>query len=370
MKILQIIYESFGSPFGFGGAGVRAYEIYKRLQERHDITLLCMKYPGAADGERNGLKHIFVGTESGSLTKSVLAYTVKAAQFVREHADDFDVIIENFLPSTPFFSKYLTKKPVILQVQGIMEKHSLKKFSPLYSVPMFAAERFYPGLYDRFIFVSEITRQKVLERVRGPVKSCHVIPNGIDEALLKIVPEEQDYILFLSRIDIYTKGLDLLVKAFTTISEKYRGLRLVLAGYAFDKVGSLLSGVPSPLRARIEYAGFVSGEEKINLLSRAKLFVLPSRHESAPISILEAAACGKPVIVSDIPELSFVQDAGFGLTCPAGSVEGLTQQIDFLLADSSHRTTMGIKGRIYASTFLWGRLADEFEEAARGTAFV
>ena len=33
MKILQIIYESFGSPFGFGGAGVRAYEIYKRLKD-------------------------------------------------------------------------------------------------------------------------------------------------------------------------------------------------------------------------------------------------------------------------------------------------------------------------------------------------
>jgi hypothetical protein len=38
MKILQLIYESFNSPFGFGGAGGRAYEIYKRLTERHDIT--------------------------------------------------------------------------------------------------------------------------------------------------------------------------------------------------------------------------------------------------------------------------------------------------------------------------------------------
>jgi hypothetical protein len=95
MKILQIIYESSGCLFGFGGAGVRAYEIYKRLKDRHDITLLCMKYPGAEDGEREGLKHVFVGTESRSLTRSVLAYTVKAAQFVRKHADNFDVIIEN-----------------------------------------------------------------------------------------------------------------------------------------------------------------------------------------------------------------------------------------------------------------------------------
>jgi len=362
MKILQIIYESPGCPFGFGGAGVRAYEIYKRLKDRHDITLLCMKYPGAEDGEREGLKHVFVGTESRSLTMSVLAYTMRAAQFVRKHADNFDVIIENFLPSTPFFSKFLTRKPVILQVQGIMEKHSLKKFSPLYSLPMYAVEQFYPGLHDRFIFVSDITKKKIMERVKRQVSSCHVIPNGIGEDLLNVVSEEGDYILFLSRIDIYTKGLDLLVKAFANISQTYPDLRLVLAGYEFDSVDSLLSELSPSLRSRIEYAGFVSGEGKINLISKAKLFVLPSRHESAPISILEASACAKSVVVSDIPELSYVLDAGFGLSFPSGSVEGLTEKIDFLLRDSATRANMGSKGREYAGQFLWSRIVQQFEE--------
>ena len=363
MKILQIIYESTGNPFGFGGAGVRAYEICKRLQGRHDITFLCMKYPGAINCSIDGLKHIFVGAESRSLTRSVLEYTIKAAQFVRKHGDDFDVIVENFLPSTPFFSKFITRKPVILQVQGIMEKHSLKKFSPLYSVPMYSVEQFYPGLYDRFIFVSEVTKKKIMQRVKRKVASCHVIPNGIDEALLKIVPGEKDYILFLSRIDIYTKGLDILVKAFATISRTHPGMRLVLAGYAFDQVDALLTGLPSSLRERIQYAGFVSGEEKMNLLSNAKLFVLPSRHESAPISILEAAACAKPVIVSDIPELGFVREAGFGLSFSSGSVDGLTRQIDFLLGDSTARVAMGSRGREYAGQFLWDRIALQFEDS-------
>jgi glycosyltransferase involved in cell wall biosynthesis len=362
MKILQIIYESPGCPFGFGGAGVRAYEIYKRLKDRHDITLLCMKYPGAEDGEREGLKLVFVGTESKSLTRSVLAYTMRTAQFVRKHADNFDVIIENFLPSTPFFSKFLTRKPVILQVQGIMEKHSLKKFSPLYSLPMYAVEQFYPGLHDRFIFVSDITKKKIMERVKGQVTSCHVIPNGISEELLHVVPEERGYILFLSRIDIYTKGLDILIKAFEKLSNPYPSLRLILAGYEFDRFDLLLSGLPSSLRERIEYAGFVSGEEKINLLSKAKLFVLPSRHESAPISILEAAACAKPVIVSDILELDFVEEAGFGLSFPSGSVEGLTEKMDFLLRDAQTRTDRGRKGREYAGQFLWSSIAQQFEK--------
>ena len=365
MKILQIIYESPGCPFGFGGAGVRANEIYKRLKDRHDITLLCMKYPGAEDGEREGLKHVFVGTESRSLTKNVLAYTIKTAQFVRKNANNFDVVIENFLPSTPFFSKFLTRKPVILQVQGIMEKHSLKKFNPLYSLPMYAVEEFYPGLHDRFIFVSDITKKKIMERVKRQVSSCHVIPNGIGEELLNVVPEERDYILFLSRIDIYTKGLDILIKAFEKLCKRYPALRLILAGYQFDKVDSLLSGLPSSLRERIQYAGFVSGEEKIDLLSKAKLFVMPSRHESLPISILEAAACAKPVIVSDIPELGFVSESGFGLSFPSGSIDGLAEKSDFLLRDAETRSDMGRKGREYAGQFLWDRIALQFEDALR-----
>jgi glycosyltransferase involved in cell wall biosynthesis len=367
MRILQIIYESSGSPFGFGGAGVRAYEIYRRLKNDHDITLLCMKYPGAKSGDHEGLHHIFVGTESRSLARSVLAYTIEAARFVRNHAEAFDVIVENFLPSTPFFSKFLTRKPVILQVQGIMGEHSLKKFSPLYSLPMYAVEQFYPRLHDRFIFVSAVTKEKIMGKVKRQVKSCDVIPNGVGEELLHVIPEEKDYLLFLSRIDIYTKGLDLLVKAFEKISLRYPELRLVLAGYEFDRVASLLSGVPDSLKKRIEYAGFAAGDAKIRLLSGTKLFILPSRHESFPVSIMEAAACGKPVVVSDIPELRHVPEAGFGVTFPNGSAEGLAEKIELLLADAPKRETLGRCGRDYARKLQWDTIAIHFMDALKST---
>jgi glycosyltransferase involved in cell wall biosynthesis len=367
MKILQIIYESSGSPFGFGGAGVRAYEIYRRLKNEHDITLLCMKYPGAKDGDHEGLHHVFVGTESRSLARSVLAYTIEAARFVRNHAEAFDVIVENFLPSTPFFSKFLTGKPVILQVQGVMGKHSLKKFSPLYSLPMYAVEQFYPRLHDRFIFVSDVTKEQIMGKMKRAVKSCHVIPNGIGEELLHVVPEEKDYLLFLSRIDIYTKGLDILVRAFEKISLRHPELRLVLAGYEFDNVDMLLSDVRDSLRKRIEYAGFAAGDEKVRLLSGAKLFILPSRHESFPVSILEAAACGKAVVVSDIPELRHVPEAGFGLTFPSGSAEGLAEKIDLLLMDVPKRETLGRCGRNYARKFQWDAIAIHFRDALKSS---
>lgn len=362
MKILQIIYESFDNPFGFGGAGVRAYEIYKRLNNKHDITLLCMRYPGARDGKVQGLRHIFVGAESPNLAKSVLSYTAGAANFVRKHGKEFDIIVENFLPSMPFFSRFLTKTPVLLQVQGIMEKHSFKKTNLFYSVPMYFFERFYPSLYDKFIFVSDITKDKVMKRVGGNVKLCQVIPNGIGMELLTLTPSEGDYILFFSRIDIYTKGLDILMSAFRLISPEFPGLRLILAGYEFDSYARLVSGLPADVRGKVEYAGFLTGDEKNRLLAGAKIVILPSRHESSPISILEAAACGKPLITSDIAELSFVEKNNMGVTFLSGSVKGLKEQMELLLRDAGLRRRLGIHGREYSGNFLWDDIAVEFEK--------
>ncbi len=367
MRILQLIYESLGSPFGFGGAGVRAYEIYKRLKDRHDITLICMKYPGAKDGEIDGLKHIFLGTESRTLSKSVFAYTVRTSNFIKKYGKNFDVIVENFLPSTPFFSRFLTKTPVILQIQGIMGKHSFKKFAPYYSIPMYLVERFYPSLYDRFIFVSDVTKQKVMSKInnKNGIRFSPVIPNGINKELLNIDSKEDDYILFMSRIDVYTKGLDLLIEAFKSVASEFPSIKLILTGYEFDKFDKLLSGLSASLKNRIRYAGFLTGDEKVSLLSRAKLFVLPSRHESAPVSILEAAACGKPLIVSDIPELRFVSEEGFGLNFHCDKASCLSEKIKLLLNNKDMRISMGQKARRYAERFSWDKIAIDFENALK-----
>ncbi|MBF0317314.1 MAG: glycosyltransferase family 4 protein [Nitrospirae bacterium] len=371
MKILQIIYESIGSPFGFGGAGIRAYEIYKRLMTRHDITLLCMRYPNARDGYQEGLRHVFVGIQSKILTTSVFMYTVKAGNYVRKHGGDFDVIVENFLPSTPFFARYLTNTPVILQVQGIMERHAIRKFNPLYSVPMYGVEQFYPGLYDRFIFVSDVTMHKVTSRMNKKYPNCIVIPNGTDERFLNTQgascssnnrAEDNDYILFFSRIDTYTKGLDLLMRAFEEISPRYPTLGLILAGHETDPVAKLCRDLAPSVRRKVTYAGFVSGDDKARLLSGARIFVLPSRHESSPISIIEAAACGTAIVVSDIEELAFVEKHHMGVSFRCGDHKALSAALIRLLDDNPLRLSLGEAARGYAKTLLWDNIAHTYED--------
>jgi len=356
MKILQLIYESQGSPFGFGGAGVRAYEIYKRLRNRHQVTLICMKYPGVADRLIEDIPHRFVGTESRDLVKSVLAYTIKAAEYVRRRGHQYDIIVENFLPATPFFSKYLTATPVVLQLQGLWGRNHLRKFNPVFGLPLFAVEKFYPLLYDHFVLVTEVNMNR---RIRASGKYC-VIPNGIDRELLKSREPEGDYILFLSRIDIHQKGLDVLVDAFAQVARRF-DCRLLFAGHETNSINHLLLGLPAHLRDRVEFAGFVSGADKVRLLSRAKVFVMPSRYEAHPISVLEALGCGRPVVVSDIPEFEYISRSGVGLTFANGSAADLAAKISRLLADPALRQSFGPKGRHYATGLLWDELANRFE---------
>jgi len=358
MKILQIIYESRFSPFGFGGAGVRAYEIYNRLSNRHDITLLCMKYPGAMDGTIYGLEHKFVGTESRSLYQSVLAFTIEAARYLRKHGNDYDIVVENFLPATPFLGRCMTGTPVVLQIQGIMGRHAMKKYGLFPGLPMYIVEKIYPRFYRNYIFVTQVGMDSFMKRA----ESYFIIPNGV-EVPEGFCPHPGDYILFLSRIDIYTKGLDILVEAFSRVARAYPEIKLLLAGYEFDSVKALLGRVSPDITERIEYMGFLEGRDKWSLLMGARVFVLPSRHEANPVSLIEALAAGVPVVVSDIPEMDFINAEGLGLTFRTGSVDSLTEKLLKLLEDPELSEELSRKGRQYSGRFRWDRIAVDYETA-------
>jgi len=82
MKILHLIYDHINNPWVGGGGAVRVYEIYKRLADRHYITIVCGKYPEAKDYEEGNLRFHFVGTSKNNYVLSTFSYAVKAAQFL------------------------------------------------------------------------------------------------------------------------------------------------------------------------------------------------------------------------------------------------------------------------------------------------
>jgi len=277
MKILHLLYESKGDSFGIGGVGIRAYEIYRHLRGRHDITLLCKKYPGARDKEIEGLKHVFVGSESNNLTRALLSYAFHAAQFARKYGAEFDIIVEEFSPAIPTFLHVWTKKPLVLQVQGYTGRLYFKKYNPFYALVLYGLEQVRPRYYRQFIFISGQT----VKRFSLKNNANHiVIPNGVSHEFLHVPPGEGDYILSLGRIDIYGKGLDLLIRAYREFFEVFSHIRLVIAGDGRDmaRFKDLLHGLPDAVRKNIEMVGWVSGNTKKEILQNAIFIVFPSRH--------------------------------------------------------------------------------------------
>lgn len=339
-----------------GGGAVRADEIYRRLSERHEITMLCGRYPGARDYEEENIRHIFFGTERDSYILSTFCYAVRTAAFLQANAGRFDVIIEDFAPYNPVFS-FLWQKNAVIQVHQREGLRHLKKYN-LLGIPFFLIEKFYPRFFGSAVTISEMSRDRY--RLKGAAK---VVPNGFDPRLLSLVAEEGDYMLFLGRLHIDQKGLDILSEAL-----RCSGGRLVIAGGGKDEARARTLFRDTVESGRAEFAGFVNGSRKADLLKTCLFMVSPSRYEGQPLTMIEAAACSKPVIVSDIPELAYTVAAGFGLSCRRDDPRDLAEKMDLLLQNRSLRQDMGAKAREYAKNFTWDNVAADYEEYLIGVA--
>jgi len=146
------------------------------------------------------------------------------------------------------------------------------------------------------------------------------------------------YILYCGRIDAH-KGCDEMIRHFLQYKqERPSPLRLVLTGK--DELGL-------PSHPDIDFRGFVSEEEKFELMAGARLFVLLSRNESLSISTLEAMAQKTPVLVSaKAPVLvEHVRLSGGGFAC--GDYQGFAQAVNRVLDQPGEADQMGRRGREY-----------------------
>jgi len=345
MKILHLIYDHINNPWVGGGGAVRVYEIYKRLAPKgYDITVVSGKYPGARDYEQGDIKFKFLGAKNNYIL-STFSYAYYTSKFLRENYKFYDIIIEDFAPWNPLFSfKYQHKKLIILQIQNYLGKEIIKKYL-LLGIPFYFMEKNYPKKFKNIIVVSEALKKRLNLNVS-------VIPNGVEKVYE--ISKTGNYVGFIGRIDIRQKGLDLIVK----VCKELKYLNFTIAGDGKDRKRFLK--IINNL-TNIKYVGKVKGLDKDNFLQNSRFLIMPSRFEGQGIVALEAAAMGKPLIVSDIPELSYVTENGFGISFRSGDTNSLRKAIEYLWNNEKLILQMGEKGRQFAKQFTWDRIAEEYE---------
>jgi glycosyltransferase involved in cell wall biosynthesis len=225
---------------------------------------------------------------------------------------------------------------------------------------------------DRIIAVSEWTKQEILRFYSYPSEKISVVYNGVDTNVYRTGFDPMDiehvcerrhipknYILYLGTIEP-RKNLERLIKAYSLLKNKRPDSpALVLAGKKGWHYGRIIRAYEeSAARESIIWTGYVTEEEKPFLLAGAVFFCFPSLYEGFGMPILEAFACGTPVLTANNSSLVEVAgDAAFFVD--ALSIEDICDKLEQMYINGDIRAVLRQKGLERVKQFSWEKSAQK-----------
>jgi glycosyltransferase involved in cell wall biosynthesis len=231
---------------------------------------------------------------------------------------------------------------------------------------VYLAERGYGRVYGKIpgCAVSQSTAEELL-KMGFDGAGLTVIENGIDIGRYspdESVRREDDLLLYVGRVKRY-KQIDHILTAMSILGGAGRVLRLAVVGAGDDLPRLKKLAGEFGLADRVEFAGFVDEDKKIEYLRKSTVFVNPSEKEGWGITNIEASACGTPVAANDAPGLrDSVVDSDTGLLYKENDTASLAAALEKLLGDAELRTRLGLRGRLWAQKFSWDASAGRVEE--------
>jgi glycosyltransferase involved in cell wall biosynthesis len=340
------------SPDGAYGGPVRvAVNQLTALAERgHDVTLFA-SHRGYAEPPTNidGVPVVsfpartaipgtgFAGLAAPALTREL-----------RRRVDSFDVVHVHLardlvtLPAARVVRR--AGVPLFVQTHGMIDPSTNPLAGPLDAAltrPTLRAASAIFHLTDR--------ERRDLLAVGAPETALVPLVNGVpDSGDLSAHPAASNEVLFLARLH-RRKRPTAFVRAAIALADRFPEAEFTLVGPDEGEgaaVERLIDG--SGHRARIRWEGPLAPEQTLNRMSRAAVYVLPSIDEPFPMSVLEAASLGLPVIVTDSCGLAEpVSSAGAGIVVDH-SADSLIEALRHLVSDRDRRRRVGESARAMA----------------------
>ena len=204
-------------------------------------------------------------------------------------------------------------------------------------------------------------RQAMTQGVVGQ-KEAVVVPLGVNHSEFHPAGEEEPFMLYVGRIHPH-KSVELAINAMKNSKSDFS---LVIAGEVDETTVEYMNrllGLAERLNVsdRIRIVLHPSEEQILDLMQRCSVFLFPGTIDTFGLVVLEAMACGKPVVAcrrGGVPEI--VGDAGFLLE---PTVEEWHETISRLLSDSSLRQKMGKKALERSKTFSWEKTTERLLQA-------
>jgi glycosyltransferase involved in cell wall biosynthesis len=347
-RVVISSFDSLGNPHYNGGGAAMVDMVASRLAEQFEVTFVTAAHRGPAvmsEGVR--YKRLPIGW-AGPRAGQLLFHALLPLQARRI---PHDLWIENFTP--PFSISFL---PLFsrARVLGLANSLSGEYMSRQYRLPFFLVERLGLRFYRDVVVLN--AADGALVRRSSPSANVHVIPNGIpvprlDERLLG----QGEHILFLGRIDVWHKGIDLMLAAY---KKSGVSMPLLIAGSGTRREERKLEAMLAATGGDVRWIGHVTGQRKQDLLERSAFVMMPSRAETFGLVALEGMICGKPVVHFGLPTLCWMEG---DVRVPPYDVGAMATEIRNLADNEMARYELGRAG--YAAAERLGgpdKMADRY----------
>jgi glycosyltransferase involved in cell wall biosynthesis len=356
LRILVLNWQDITNPLA-GGAEVHLHEVFERIAAMgHEVTLFCHHFPGAAREEmRNGMRIVRKGG------RFLFNFRVFLEYFLRFRAENYDVIIDD-VNKIPFYTPLFCREPVQGVTHHLFGKSIfLEAVWPL-AAYVYLAERLIKPVYRHvhFIIGSPSTSREYLEW-GFPASQVTVINYCVNHAVYYADEGntfDSDRIAYFGRLKRY-KSVDHLLEAFAHLAPDYPRLRLDIIGDGDDKGRLVERAAALGIDSRVTFHGFIPEEDKAPLLQKVNFVVNTSSKEGWGLTVVEANACGVPVIAADVPGLrDSVIDGKTGILYPFGDVSALETRMRALLEDGTRRNALREAALEWARSFSWDVAAE------------
>lgn len=334
MKIKKIVIDDGLSTTG-GSAGIGNYSklLYKSLQNHvagtgdNKIEIVYRSYslPSWLPSAGRRMLYLFLINSFGQTTEADLL-----------HFTNF------YVPAVKFKStKYITTihDMAAWKFPAAFSPNYLRFIKPVIIKAVSSA--------DLIITPSQTVKDEIVSILGVQEKKIHAIHHAVNPVFKPANNfKNGEYILFVGSIDAQ-KNLITLVKAFSKLKaqSKYRDLKLIIAGKKrsdFDKVKEAI--YRESVETHISIPGYMSDEDVVKLYNSAELVVMPSHYEGFGIPIIEAMACGIPVVASDIPVFREVAGNAALLYGHPENYMNLAGAVDKVLSDKDFKRELILRG--------------------------
>lgn len=338
-----------------GGVKRHALHVAESLRRLGDeVTVVGPLSRGEAGDHARGFGGVVNVPANGAANyMALLTAPWSVRRFFRD--GDFDVVHvhEPLVPLLPYYALWFSPRAahvctfhMYAETEGVFSRAARRALG----------RRMFPA-FERGIAVSRPAAEYAAQAWTRPLS---VIPNGVPTTTFRpAAVDGGDWrrqrllrLLFVGNWRDGRKGLPYLLEAFSRLRARGLGIELDVVGQG----ESLSMAVPG-----VTFHGQVASETELAAhYQRCDLFVAPATgQESFGIVLLEAMACGKAVVCSDIPGYRQVVDPGGARLVPPSNAEALEEAIASLVRDPDRRRGMGEVNRRRAEAFDWDHIATQ-----------